>query len=92
MFTTPEETQYNPGSKKMAKGMLNNLWGKTAQRPVMTEYKLCKSYQEFLSSSNKSNIESINFHKIHDECLEVNFIRHSDITEFPDSDIHYSKC
>ena len=45
----------------MAKDMLNNLWGKTAQRPVMTEYKLCKSYQEFLAISSNSNIEITNF-------------------------------
>jgi len=79
-----EETQFNPGLKKMAKDMLNNLWGKTAQRPVMTEYKLCKSYQEFLTISSNSNIEITNFHKIHDECLEVHFTRNSAITECPD--------
>ena len=77
----PDETQCNSGLKKMAKDMLNNLWGKTAQRPILTEYTLCKSYQEFLAISSNSNIEITNFHKIHDECIEVHYIRNNAITE-----------
>ena len=50
----------------------------------MTEYKHCKSYQEFLTISSNSNIEITNFHKIHDECIEVHFTRNSDTTECPD--------
>ena len=63
VFITPEETQNNPGLKQKAKGMLNNLWGKTSQRPVMTEYKHCKSYQEFVAISSNSNIEITFFAK-----------------------------
>ena len=32
-----EETQNNPGLKKMSKHMIKNQWGKTAHIPVMTK-------------------------------------------------------
>ena len=68
----------------MANDMLDNLWGKTAQRPILTEYTLCKSYQEFLAISSNSNIEITNFHKIHGGCIEVHYIRNNAITECAD--------
>ena len=63
--------------------MLNNSRGQTVQRPVMTEYKHCKPYQEFFAISSNSNIEITDF-KIHDECIEIHFTRNSDTTECPD--------
>jgi hypothetical protein len=69
----PENTQYNPGKRKVAKICLNSLWGKFGQRSCLEQYVFTRNYTEFTRIVFKPDVVVNSFEIISKDLVEVRF-------------------
>ena len=69
----PKKVKKNPGARAVAKLCLNNLWGKLAQRPNMTQQKYTRSPREFFEiiSSDKYDVHDCHF--VDEDCVYLTY-------------------
>ena len=79
-----ENTSDNPGLRGVAKLFLNSLWGKFGQRDIMTEYTYVRSKKELIKYTTNPDICIVNTHGIHENLMEVHYIRNGETTDPPD--------
>ena len=74
----PDNIEYNPGMRSLAKLMLNSLWGKFAQRSNMTKVAYCYTQEDFYTLLEDDRKEVTDAYFVSDDTV---YVTHKDKTE-----------